>query len=163
MFGRVATRGVSLAGILALLCGGVAVAAGRETVTETEHVHHEVIFSEATTNPCNGEPGTLTVVGNSIFHVTFFENGDEGWATGTLTGVATFTPTDSNGVSASGHFTAWFGGSQNNKNEVEHFTNTVHLNGSDGSRIAIHATTHTSTNASGETVVSFEKERVTCG
>src|SRR5438067_7165104 len=82
MVGRVARRATSVAGILALLCGGVALAAGRETVTETEHAHHEVIFSEATTNPCNGEPGTLTVVGNSIFHVTFFENGDESWATG---------------------------------------------------------------------------------
>ena len=108
-------------------------------------------------------PGTLTVVGNSIFHVTFFENGDESWATGTLTGVATLTPTDPSGVSASGHFTAWFGGAQNNKNEVEHFTNTVHLKGSDGSRIAVHGSTHTSTNASGEVTVSFEKERATCG
>ena len=162
MLRHVATRATSLAGILALLCGGVAVAAGRGTVTETEHVHHEVIFSEETTNPCNGEPGTLTVVGNSIFHVTFFENGDEGWATGTLEGAATFAPTNQSGVSASGHFTAWFGGAQNNKNEVEHHTNTVHLKGSDGSRIVIHGNSHTSTNASGEVTVSFETERVTC-
>jgi hypothetical protein len=138
-------------------------AAGRETVTETEHAHHEVIFSEETTNPCNGESGTLTVVGNSIFHVTFFENSDESWATGTLEGTATFTPTDPSGVTGSGHFTAWFGGAQNNKNEVQHSTNTVQLKGSDGSRVVIHSTSHTSTNAAGEVKVSFEKERLTCG
>src|SRR5438067_132166 len=89
MVGRVARRATSVAGILALLWGGIALAAGRETVTETEHAHHEVILSEEVTNPCHGgEPGTLTVVGNSIFHVTFFENGDESWATGTLEGAA---------------------------------------------------------------------------
>ena len=116
-----------------------------------------------TTNPCNGESGTLTVIGNSIFHVTFFANGDESWATGTITGQATITPTNPSGVSASGHFTAWFGGAVNNKNEVEHSTNTVHLKGSDGSRVVIHGNSHTSTNASGEVTVTFEKERVTCG
>jgi hypothetical protein len=163
MLGRVATRATSLAGALALLCGGVAVAAGRETVTETEHAHNEVIFSEETTNPCSGETGTVMVVGNSIFHVTFFENGDESWATGTLEGSASFTPTNPSGVSASGHFVAWFGGAQNNKNEVQHSTNTVTLKGSDGSRIVIHGTSHTSTNAAGEVTVSFEKERVSCG
>ncbi|HEY4428317.1 MAG TPA: hypothetical protein VGN08_08960 [Solirubrobacteraceae bacterium] len=163
MLRQIAIRATSLAAILALLCGGVAVAAGRETVTETEHVHREVVFSEVTANPCNGEPGTLTVVGNSIFHVTFFANGDESWATGTLEGVATFVPANPSGVSASGHFTTWFGGAQNNKNEVEHHTNTVNLKGSDGSRIVMHGNSHTSTNAAGEVTVSFERERVTCG
>ena len=163
MLRRVVSRAASLGGVLTLLVAGVAIAGGRETVTETEHAHGEVVLSEAVTNPCNGESGTLTVIGNSIFHVTFFPNSDESWATGTITGRATITPTDPSGVSASGHFTAWFGGSVNNKNEVEHFTNAVHLKGSDGSRVTIHGNTHTSTNASGEVTVTFEKERVTCG
>jgi hypothetical protein len=151
-----------LAGALTLLWGGVAVAAGRETVTETEHQHQEVLLSEGTANPCNGEAGTLTVVGNSIFHVTFFESSDESWATGTLEGKVTFTPTDPDGVSASGHFTAWFGEAHNNKNEVQHFTNTVNLKGSDGSHISIHARSHTSTNAAGQVTVTFEVEKATC-
>ena len=89
MLRRVVPRAARLGGALTLLCAAVAIAAGRETVTETEHVHGEVVFSEAVTNPCNGESGTLTVIGNSIFHVTFFANGDESWATGTITGQAT--------------------------------------------------------------------------
>ncbi len=163
MLGRIASGAAALAGALTLLWGGIAVAAGRETVTETEHQHQEVLLSEATLNPCNEEPGTLTVVGNSVFHVTFFENGDESWVTGTLTGKATFTPSDPGGVSATGHFTAWFGEAHNNKNEVAHFTNTVILKGSDGSHISIKARSHASTNAAGEPSVLFETEKTTCG
>ena len=38
MLRRVVSRAASLGGALTLLCAGVAIAAGRETVTETEHV-----------------------------------------------------------------------------------------------------------------------------
>jgi hypothetical protein len=73
-------------------------------VTETEHAHNEVVLSHEGTNPYNGEPGTLTAIAtNSIFHVTFFENGNEFWVTGTHEGTATFTPKDPSGVSGSGH------------------------------------------------------------
>ena len=37
------------------------------------------------------------------------------------------------------------------------------MNGSDGTRVVIHAKSHTSTNAAGEVTASFETERVTCG
>jgi hypothetical protein len=163
MFRRVASRAVSLAGVFALLCAGVALAAvgGRGTVTETQHAHNEVLFSEEKTNPCNGEEGTLTAIAaNSVFHITFFENGDEGWVTGTSEGTATFTPNNPSGVSASGHFSIWFGGASNNKNEVEHFTSTFSLAGSDGSHIVVHGRGHTSTNASGVVKVSFETKDV---
>jgi hypothetical protein len=151
--------------MVALLYAGVALAAagGRGTVTETQHEHNVVLFSEPSPNPCTGEPGTITAIAtNSVFHVTFFENGDEFWATGTDEGTATFTPEDPKGVSASGHFAAWFGQSSNNKNGVEHSTNTFNLTGSDGSHVVVHASSHLSTNGSGVVKVNFEKMDVHC-
>jgi len=150
----------------ALLCAGVALAAagGRGTVTETVHEHNVVFFSEESPNPCTGEKGTFTALAaNSVFHVTFFETSDEFWVTGTAEGTATFTPEDPSGVSGSGHFATWFGASGNNRNEVEHNTNTFVLQGSDGSHIVVHGSSHLSTNANGEVKVSFEKMTAHCG
>jgi hypothetical protein len=166
MVGRMARRAGGLAVVIALLGAGVALAAagGRGTVTETQHGHNEVFFSESTHNPCTGEPGTiLAIAANSVFHVTFFETSDEFWVTGTGEGTVTFTPENPAGIYASGHFTAWFGASSNNKNEVEHNTLTFHLAGSDGSHIAVHSLSHLSTNAKGEVTVSFEKPSARCG
>jgi hypothetical protein len=165
MFRRVVGRAVGLAGVIALLCGGVALAAGgRGTVTETQHEHNVVLFSEASPNPCTGEPGTLSATAaNGIFHVTFFENSDEFWVTGTFEGTVTFTPENPEGVSASGHFAVWFGAAGNNKNEVETSTNSFNLKGSDGSHIVVHGTTHVSTNGLGKVTVNFEKTAVHCG
>jgi len=152
--------------MITLLSAGVALAAagGPGTVTETQHGHNEVLFSSPTPNPCTGEPGTLTATAtNSVFHATFFENGDEFWVTGTGEGIATFTPEEAGGVSASGHFAAWFGASGNNRNDVESSTNTFVLNASNGQRIVVHATSHVSTNGTGGVSVEFEKMSVRCG
>jgi len=166
MLGRVARRAGSLAGVVVLLSAGVAYAAagGRGTVTETLHEHNVVLFSEPSSNPCTGEPGTITAIAtNSVFHATFFETSDEYWVTGTGEGTVTFTPENPEGVSASGHFAAWFGESSNNKNEVAHSTNTFVLTGSDGSHVVVHATSHLSTNGSGVVTVSNEKMTAHCG
>ncbi|MEA2637381.1 MAG: hypothetical protein QOE18_438 [Chloroflexota bacterium] len=166
MVGRIARRAGALAGVIALLGAGVALAAagGRGTVTETTHEHNVVILEEASPNPCTGEAGTITATAaNGVFHVTFFETSDEFWVTGTFEGTATFTPENPEGVTASGHFATWFGAAGNNKNEVEHNTLSFNLQGSDGSHIAVHATTHVSTNGLGEVTVSFEKMGVHCG
>src|SRR5438094_3393198 len=69
----------TLATVVALLAAGAALAAagGRGTVTITEHAHNITLFSDPVTNPCTGEPGTLTAIAaNSVFHVTSFTNGD---------------------------------------------------------------------------------------
>jgi len=167
MLGRIARRAGSLAGVVVLLSAGVALAAagGRGTVTETQHEHNVVVLSNpAAQNPCTGEPGTLTAIAaNSVFHVTFFENGDEFWATGTDEGTVTFTPEKPGGVSASGHFEMWFGEAHNNKNEVEHFVSNFNLRGSDGSHIVVHGSSHLSTNGSGVVKVNFEEKEVRCG
>ena len=79
MFRRLA-RAASLAAVVALLSAGAALAAagGRGTVTITTHDHNVQLFSDPVTNPCTGEPGTLTAIAaNEVFHVTFFTNGDE--------------------------------------------------------------------------------------
>ena len=157
---------VSLAAALALLVGATALAdaGGQGTVTSTQQLRNFPAFSEHLPNPCTGAMGTLTgTVKTAVFHVTSFTTGPEFWMTGTDEGVATFTPDDPQGVSASGHFTEWFGESFNNKNDVQHFTSTFSLRGSDSSRIVVHETAHFSINANGVITVSFDNTGLHCG
>src|SRR5438093_5102364 len=164
MFRRLA-RAASLSAVVALLAAGAALAAagGRGTVTITTHDHNVQLFSDHVTNPCTGAPGTLTAVAaNEVFHVTFFTNGDEFWVTGTDEGTATFTPDSPNGISASGHFAAWFGESLNEKNDVQHDTFNLTLTNTDGSHVVVHETSHLSTNAAGVVTVVFDKMSVSC-
>ena len=98
-----------------------------------------------------------------MFPVTFFANSDEFWVTGTDEGAFTFTPDTPGGVTGSGHFAAWFGESFNNKNDVQHSTNTFNLTASDGSHFVAHETSHLSTNGLGDVTVNFDKMNLTCG
>jgi hypothetical protein len=155
---RCITKAASAAAVLALMSGGAAFAAahGAGTTTETIHEHETVVFSFPVVNPCSHEPGTVTAVAtNSVFHITEQADGNS-WVTGTDEGIATFTPEAAGGISASGHFTSWFGAANNNKNSVEHDTNTIHLLGTDGSRISLHLREHVSTNGKGEVKVEVE-------
>ena len=155
----------TLAAVVALLSAGAALAdaGGQGTVTITEHAHDVTLFSDPVTNPCTGQPGTLTAIAaNEVFHVTFFTVSDEFWVTGTDEGTITFTPDDPNGVSASGHFAAWFGESLNEKNDVQHDTFNLTLTNTDGSHVVVHETTHLSTNAAGVVTVNFDKMSVSC-
>src|SRR5204863_10102209 len=159
MFRR-AVRLACLAAVVALLTAGAALAdaGGQGTVTITQHALNVTLFSDPVTNPCTGEPGTLSAIAaNEVFHVTFFTNGDEFWVTGTDEGTITFTPDDPSGVSASGHFAAWFGESCNNKNDVQHDTSTFHLTGTDGLRLVLHETSDLRTNAAGVVTGNFDK------
>lgn len=156
-------RGAALAAAVALTCAATAFAAGGAgTETFTEHGHGNPFFSTPVNDPCNGAPGIFaTVSTNEVFHITTQADGNF-WVTGTAEGKATFTPEEAGGVSASGHFTAWFGEAENEKNKVEHNTFNAHLTGTDGSHISVHGNAHTSTNAHGVVTVSFENMRVTC-
>jgi len=164
---RRAVRVAGLAVVVALLTTGAAFAdaGGQGTVTMTTHASNVPLFPpQHTNNPCTNAPGTLSAISaNSVFHVTYFTSGPEFWVTGTDEGTVTFTPDDPNGVSASGHFAAWFGESMNNKNDVQHNTNTFVLAGSDGSRLVTHETSHLSTNANGVVTVNFDNISLTCG
>src|SRR5262245_14808188 len=157
--------GASLVAVLGMITATAALAdaGGQGTVTVTQHDHNVVLFSDHVTNPCTGQPGTVTAIAaNEVFHVTFFTNGDEFWVTGTDEGTATFTPDDPSGVSASGHFAAWFGESLNEKNDVQHDTFNLQLRTSDGRTIVVHETAHLSTNAAGVVTVNFDKMTVSC-
>lgn len=133
---------------------------GTATCTVTVKDAQEVIppGPEEGVNPCTGALATIAITYNGVFHVAVNKNGL--WATGTSTGTFVLTPVDPTQPSYTGHFTMWFGDSDNRQNEVEHFTFTVHGIGSDGSRLTFHETAHMSVSASGITL-SFDKPR--CG
>jgi hypothetical protein len=164
MYGR-ALRVVGLAAMLVLLATGTALAdaGGQGTVTVSQQSRNVQLFTMPVTNPCTGAPGILTAVAaTEVFHITFFTTGPEFWVTGTAQGMATFTPTDPNGVSYSGHFVNWFGESGNNKNDVQHDTSTFQLSSSNGSRVTVHMVDHLSTNANGVITMSFNTFTFNC-
>jgi hypothetical protein len=167
MFRRIAVSAAAIAVVgLCAATAAFADAGGQGTVTMTQHAHNVVLFSNPTVNPCTGEPGTITAVAaNEVQHETFFTApaADEFWATETDEGTATFTPDDPSGVSASGHFAAWFGISANNRNAVVHDTNNFNLRGSDGSHIVVHIGDQTTMNANGVITVNFSTMKVSCG
>lgn len=148
-----ATLGLALVATPAALADGN----GAQTFTQT---FHNAIDSFPQSNPCTGSPGTVTITYNGVFHVTVNKAGDS-WATGTQTGDFVFVPDDASQPSYTGHFTTWFGLSDNNQNGVDHSTFTIHGTGSDGSSLTFHDTAHVSTNANGVVTVSFDK--ATCG
>jgi hypothetical protein len=154
----------SLAAMVALLSAGAASGGPPGTVTFTQHANNVLLFSMPVTNPCTGAPGTATAIAaTEVFHVTFFQNGDEFWVTGTDEGTITFTPDDPSGVSASGHFASWFGESSNNKNDVQHDIFNANLTGTDGSHVVVSMVDHLSTNALGVVTQNFSNASAHCG
>lgn len=166
---RRATLGLATLGLVALvalLFAGTpnAFAAGGSATTFTQTFHNatQVINPgppDFGANPCTGDPATITLTYNGVFHVTVLPSGAS-WATGTMTGTAVLAPTDSSLPTYTGHFTSWFGDENNQQNGVEHSTLTIHATGSDGSTLTFHDTSHMSVSASGVTL-SFDK--ASCG
>lgn len=153
---------VAIGGSALGLAGAPALAAAGgtgHTVTMTEHQHGTFTDDEAT-NPCTGAPGVATFVGNAVEHVTFFPAGDEVWATFTETGKVTVVW---DGVSYSGHATAWGNFNLNERNTNSTFTLTVRVTAADGTSVLGHETTHFGTNANGVVTAEFDKLSFTCG
>jgi hypothetical protein len=93
--------------------------------------------------------GLLTItIKNGIAHITINKAGDE-WDTSTSEGTFVFVA-DGTGVMYTGHFTEWFGDSNNNQNQVHHATINFVGSSADGSRISLHIEFHFSTDASGD-------------
>jgi hypothetical protein len=138
----------------------LALAAGNpgHTVTMTEHQHGTFTDDQAT-NPCTGAPGVATFVGNSVDHVTFFPAGDEVWFTFTETGKVNVTW---DGVTYSGHATAWGNFNLNEKNSNSTFTLTIRVSAADGSSVIGHEVTHVTLNANGQITVNFDKISFNC-
>jgi len=135
-----------------------AAAAGQGATTFTQ-TFHNATDSFAAANPCTGAPGTVTLTYNGVLHFTVNKAGNL-WATGTQTGDFLLVPDDPLQPTYTGHFTAWFGVSDNLQNGVDHSIFTIHGTGSDGSTLQFHDTMHLSMSASGA-VVSFDKP--SCG
>jgi hypothetical protein len=139
-----------------------AAAAGAGAVTSTQ-TFHNAVQSFPAANPCTGATGTVTLTFNGILHVTELTSGQGAgtdWATGTMTGDFLLTPDDPTQPSFTGHFTTWFGESDNLHNGVEHSTFSLHGVGSDGSTLHFHEVAHLSVSATGSTIF-FDKP--TCG
>lgn len=150
MFRRILT----LAIVLGLMVSGStsAWAAGATTETQTEH---NVTDTFTDIVPCTGVSAVITTTGNEIMHYTIrpggsLQLGADGEPTPdsygfalTYTETGTFTAVGANGVTYSGHFTAWDGGSVN-MSGVAVFTGTFTVvgTGSDGSRISSHMVWH---------------------
>jgi hypothetical protein len=128
------------------------------TVTITEH-QHGTFQDDQATNPCTGAPGVATFDGNAVEHVTFFPGGDEVWATFTETGKVTVTW---DGVTYSGHATAWGNFNLNEQNTNATFTLSIRVFADDGSSVVGHDVAHFAVNANGEVTVAFDKLSFTC-
>jgi hypothetical protein len=110
-------------------------------------------------NPCTGDPATISITFNDVFHITEFANGTV-HVTGTTTGTFLIDTIAPSKPDFSGHFTSWFGFNGNNKNVAGTFTFTVVGKGTDGSTLTFHETAHFTLNANGEVTVDFD--RPTC-
>ncbi len=118
--------------------------AGAMSFTQTFHnVTQTFTSGPMALNPCTGAPGVLTLTYNGVAHVTFLTSGvgaGTGWVTFTNTGDFTFAQQD--GVTFTGHFTAWDGASFNLQNLAATGILEIHGTGSDGSTISVHAVMH---------------------
>jgi hypothetical protein len=156
---------IGVVGLGALLAPAAAFAAPggtRHTVTMTEITHGVFDAGIEGPNPCSGaDIVSVNASGTVVNHVTFFPAGDEVWATFTETGKVTIL--DSNGVTYTGHLTAWGNVNMNEQNANNSFTLTIILRGSDGSTITAHEVQHFALNANGVVTVDFDTMRLTCG
>jgi hypothetical protein len=162
---RLALLVAGVASLGALLAPAAALAAPGgtgHTVTMTEVTHGVFDSGLSGPNPCSGaDIVSVDASGNVVDHITFFPADDEVWATFTETGKITLL--DSNGVTYTGHLTAWGNFNLNERNSNNSFTLTVMLSGSDSSAITAHEVQHFALNANGVVTVDFDRMNLTCG
>lgn len=148
---------------LAVIGAAPALADGNGAQTQTITFKNATIDFGPGANPCSGATGDLVALSvNGVMHETVNKAGDF-WDTGTLTGTFQFTPDDATQPTYTGHGQSWFGDSDNNQNEVNHFTMNLQLTGTDGSTVTFHEAGHISSNANGVPIVVFDKQNATCG
>ena len=90
--------------------------------------------------------GTITQTFNGVFHIIINKAGDV-WDTSTMTGPFVLVPDDPSIPTYTGHATSWFGDSDNNQNEVMHFTINAHATAPNAPAFDFHETFHFSTSA----------------
>src|SRR5947199_2510713 len=91
--------------------------------------------------PCRDYQATITITYNGVLHFTVNKAGDF-WATGTMTGTATVVSIDPRKPSFTGHFTMWFGASNNKQNGVDHSTRTGLSPGADDACVREQSCSH---------------------
>jgi hypothetical protein len=124
--------------VLGLLLGTSSVGSAK-AVTDTMTVQ-DFTESFADVNPCTGDPATVTVTYNGVFHTTVDPNGGFHF-TGTLTGTFELVPLDSSLPTYTGHFAQWFGGNTTNNSDGFWATFNIKGEGSDGSKLSVNAVT----------------------
>ncbi|MDL9977983.1 hypothetical protein [Microbacterium candidum] len=156
---------LALGSVIAVAGPASAASPNGQTVTSTQNVHG-VFWEKQATNPCTGDTFNggkgIQFTGNLVNHITFFTNSDEVWMTFTETG-AILGIDDGNGVTYSGHATAWGNFNMNERNANNAFTLTIKATGSDGSTVFAHDTAVWVMNADGTVTVNFDKFNMTCG
>jgi hypothetical protein len=120
------------------------------TTTCTVNLHNQTLALGSA--PACGLDGVGQVTNaNEIFHFTVDRAGDS-WVTGTLEGDLTFT-LSSTETTYTGHFAAWFGSEDNNRNTVNNGTINVQARAADGSTIGLHVSAGFGVSASGQPIM----------
>jgi hypothetical protein len=125
-----------VAAVLGLVMGTSSVASA-QAFTDTVTVH-DITETIVDVNPCTGDPATITITYNGVFHITVDPNGGL-HTTGTIAGTFVLVPSDSNLPTYTGHFAQWFGDNSSSNSAGFWVTFNVKGEGSDGSRLSLNA------------------------
>jgi len=142
--------------LLPLLLLGLTAGPALAQATSTTTPFHGVTEEFQDVNPCTGDPASIQITYNGVFHFSTAANGSE-HVTGTQTGTFSLTPLDPTLPSYTGHFTMWFGGNLNSRTEGFWVTFNVKGTGSDGSTLSFNAVEQLHISATGEVTVDFFK------
>ena len=135
------------------LMAGPALAQATSTTTPFHGVTEEFVD----VNPCTGDPATIQLTYNGVFHESTGADGSV-HVTGTQTGTIVLTPLDPTLPTYTGRFTVWFGDNFNSSGTVGFwFTLRVKATGSDGSQLVFNLVEQFHISATGEVTVEFSK------
>jgi hypothetical protein len=122
--------------MLGLVIGTSSVASA-QAFTETM-TFHDFTETFVDVNPCTGDPATVNLTYNGVFHVTVDPNGGF-HLTATLAGTVVLVPLDSSLPTYTGHFTQWIGGNVSSNSDGFWVTFNVKAEGSDGSTLSVNS------------------------
>jgi hypothetical protein len=148
---------LAVAGLLLLVPGTAALAAGADTITVRER---QVDVNPGETNPCTGAIGTIADEEQDVFHITALADGTF-HLTGHSTVTVTFAPDDPTQVTYAGHETFAFSQTGNSRNFVTTTTSHVRVKGTDGTFVTVAEVAHLTVSATWVTV-SFDRPTLIC-
>jgi len=137
MRARILATVIAAAMLAAFGASGVSAAAAQVETTVVQGASD----SFADVNPCTGDPVTLTLRYNAVFHMTTLPSG-EVHLTSTLTGDFVLDPVDPALPTYTGHVLDWSNQIYNRNQELATFTTRARGTGSDGSVIRLGVIAH---------------------